>query len=1065
MHTVFRRTVQLVAQPRSHLPRLVSRSSSKSAWACPSSRAVGAVVAGTRQHHQSQGSSGAWHSLWLAAGGVGAGALAIGRGRHPVAQCDNGDGGTAVGPEGVEVDRGSPVEMDPSWKETITKVSPAIVSIIVNVNRDFDQEKAGSAQATGFVVDAKRGIILTNKHVVHSGPVSARAILNNHEEVQLTPIYRDPVHDFGFFKFDPNAVQYSERVELKLRPDLAKVGTEIRVMGNNAGERFSIHAGTLARLDREAPNTGIGADFNTFYIQAASGTSGGSSGSPVLDKNGNVVALNAAGKMMTNVSLFLPLERVVHALDRIQEGRPIERGTVSAVFRHQPFGELARLGLSPTEQQTMRLVNPTATGLLTVSEVIKGGSADNVLEPGDIVLAISGVGLDSFVTLESTLDRSVGRELVFTVARGTQRLQLPVRVDDLRAVVPSSFLEVGQSIFNDLSLQTARHYNLPVGGAFVAKAGYMLSSAGIRSGCVLTQVNDVPIRGIKDLAAAFAEIPDGADVALRVFSVNNPNLAATALVRMDRRWFPMLMAVRNDTEGMWQITEAPEPANGHTHGNNDDGSDGEGGGGVTAPTAVPNGSTIMPSKDAATAAIAPSLVGIRTTVPYHHLPVGSSFIGTGLIVDAERGLVVADRLTVPTALGDIELNFGDSITVPAKVLFIHPVHNLSVCRYNPAAIGNTPVKSCRFETTRPTTGDKVRVTGITNSGRAGMAIKGYPCRIGFDQMTTSFSSATNLDAMTLSGASTAQDGVIHNDDGEVLGLYASFGTRPNRSSDRHDPGVFLGIPASAIKDMIEPIVQGKVPQYLSLGCRLEYIALSQLRKLGLPDDLARDIESCADKEYRQRQAVVVSQRWAGTDASRVLQDGDVLLKVGGHSIATVASVDAALSAASLDRVTVELFRPGHGVQHVDVSVFDGTEGHPLPMERMVLWAGSALCTPPALVRWLWDVGNSGVYVAATAMGSPARHHHLAPGSIIVEVDGQPTESIDRFLNVVNGKKDGESLRIKTVSMRGKVTMTTLTLDRTWWPTHDVRRGADGKWNRITVDRESTRVDGRPFSKL
>lgn len=97
-------------------------------------------------------------------------------------QCE----GEATGVECLDKETSS--EMDPTWKETITRVSPAIVSIIVNVNRDFDQEKAGSAQATGFVVDAERGIILTNKHVVHSGPVSARAILNNHEEVQLTPI-------------------------------------------------------------------------------------------------------------------------------------------------------------------------------------------------------------------------------------------------------------------------------------------------------------------------------------------------------------------------------------------------------------------------------------------------------------------------------------------------------------------------------------------------------------------------------------------------------------------------------------------------------------------------------------------------------------------------------------------------------------------------------------------------------------------------------------------------------------------------------------------------------------
>ena len=75
--------------------------------------------------------------------------------------------------------------------------------------------------------------------------------------------------------------------------------------------------------------------------------------------------------------------------------------------------------------------------------------------------------------------------------------QVKLVVGDLNAITPARYIEFGDGVFNDLSYQQARHFNLPVSGVYVANPGYSLAAAGVPRGALITALNSKPIANLR----------------------------------------------------------------------------------------------------------------------------------------------------------------------------------------------------------------------------------------------------------------------------------------------------------------------------------------------------------------------------------------------------------------------------------------------------------------------------------------------------------------------------------------------------------------------------------------
>ncbi|KAI9666208.1 MAG: hypothetical protein M1821_004143 [Bathelium mastoideum] len=881
------------------------------------------------------------------------------------------------------------------WQATIERVVKSVVSIHFCQTCSFDTDPAMSSEATGFVVDAERGYILTNRHVVGAGPFWGYCIFDNHEECDVHAVYRDPVHDFGILRFDPAAIKHLQLSELELRPDLAHVGVEIRVVGNDAGEKLSILSGVISRLDRNAPEYSDGySDFNTNYIQAAAAASGGSSGSPVVNIDGYAVALQAGGRADgAATDYFLPLDRALRALECIKKEEHVSRGTIQTQWLIKPFDECRRLGLSAEWEAAVREAFPKEIGMLVAEIILPKGPADLKIEEGDVLIKVNGELLTQFIRLDDILDSSVGKPVTLLVQRGGEDIEVTLEVGDLHAITPDRFVSVAGATFHNLSYQQARLYAVGIedAGVYCCEAAGSFRYESAESGWLIQTVDNKETPDLDAFINVIKEVPDRARIVITYKHLRDLHSLHTSIIPIDRHWSSKLrLAVRNDKSGLWDFSDIAEP--------------------LPPGPPVPRKANFIrmeSSQYPAAADIVRSFVRVIASMPLKldGFP-RTRKIGYGLVIDADKGLVIISRAIIPYDLCDISITIADSIIVDGSVVFMHPLQNYAIIQYDPSLV-QAPVKSAKLASNHIKQGAGTIFFGFNQNMRPNV-VKTAVTDITTVAIPASMQSpryrAINLDAITVDTgiASQCGSGVLVSEDGTVQALWLSY--LGERSSPHgKDVEYHLGLATPALLPIVNQITQGIQPNLRILAVETHIIHMSQARIMGVAESW---IEKVEQEDPERHQLFMVRKIDSGHEGG--LQEGDIILTFNDRLITRVSDLDLMYDHAELEAVVVR--------RRAELRLRVPTiPTHEFETDRAVVFCGAILHRPHHAVRQQIASVHSDIYVSARMRGSPAYQYGLTPTNFITAVNNTPTRDLASFLKETNKIPDNTYFRLKVVT--------------------------------------------------
>ena len=392
----------------------------------------------------------------------------------------------------------------PSLAPMLEEVTPAVVNIAtegrVQVRQnplfadpffrrffnvpDQPQERKTQSLGSGVIVDAGRGLVLTNNHVI-ANAVQVTVTLRDGRHLDAEIVGSDPGTDVAVIKVP--AEQLTD-IGVANSDDL-RVGDFVVAIGNPFGLGQTVTSGIVSALSR----SGLGIEGYEDFIQTDASINPGNSGGALVNLKGELVGINTAifsrGGGNIGIGFAIPINLALQIMEQLLDNGMVERGFIGVQVQNLNADLAEAFGI---KNQKGAIVNSVLPG----SPAEKAG-----LLPGDIITSINSKPVKAASDVRNHIGLlPVGEQVMFEVLRDGERKKLKARVAASKELILSErMLDKRLEGITLGDIEEGHPYFGKIKGVLITviQRGSRPWSAGLREGDIITSVNHKPVTDLQ----------------------------------------------------------------------------------------------------------------------------------------------------------------------------------------------------------------------------------------------------------------------------------------------------------------------------------------------------------------------------------------------------------------------------------------------------------------------------------------------------------------------------------------------------------------------------------------